>query len=95
MLLCKAGVTNTLCRLLQPGGMFVGISYGSPSSRLPCFLNGDFGWDTLLYTIEKPESISPAVSQCVVPKAACVSGPYTPRVSTKTLTCPTHMLVWL
>ena len=78
-LLCQAGIIY-LCRLLQPGGMFVGISYGGPRSRLSCFLNGDFGWDPVLYTIERPESTSPVVSQCAVPKAVCVSGPYMPRV---------------
>ena len=93
-LLCITGV-SCLCRLLQPGGMFVGISYGSPSSRLPCFLNSDFGWDPLVYTIQRPESTSPAVSQCVMPKAACISGPYTPRVSAKTLTCHNHVFVCL
>ena len=73
----------------------MGISYGSPSSRLPCFLNGDFGWDPVLYTIERPESTSPVVSQCVVPEAGCVLGPYTPRVSAKKLTGPIHTFVLL
>ena len=82
-----------LCRLLQPGGMFVGISYGSPRSRLPCFLNGDFDWDPMLYTIERPESTSPVVSQYVVPKAAYVSGPFMPRVSAKRLACHTLTLI--
>ena len=70
------------CRLLQPGGMFVGISYGSPKSRLPCFLNGEFDWVPVLYTMERPDSASPPAKGLAETKPILISGPYQPKVST-------------
>ena len=60
--------------------MFVVISYGSPKSRLPCFLNGDFAWVPVLYTMERPDSASPAAKGLAETKPILVSGPYRPKV---------------
>ncbi len=68
------------CRLLTPGGVFLGISYGSPKSRMHCFMSPDFGWDTVLYTIDRPNSTPGQFASCADGKQAVISGPFQPEV---------------
>lgn len=72
-------------RLLTPGGVFLGISYGSPKSRLQCFMSPDFGWDTVLYTIDRPNSTPGKGVSCTDGKQAVISGPLQPEEAMKLL----------
>lgn len=69
-------------RLLTPGGVFLGISYGSPKSRMHCFMSPDFGWYTVLYTIDRPNGNG---ASCADRKQAVISGPFRPEEALKLL----------
>jgi len=72
-------------RVLTPGGVFLGISYGSPKSRLHCFMSPDFGWDTVLYTIDRPSGPPSKGASCADGKQAVISGPFQPEEALKLL----------
>ncbi|DBA87469.1 TPA: hypothetical protein ACH3X1_004508 [Trebouxia sp. C0004] len=67
-------------RLLAAGGVFLGISYGSPKSRMHCFTSPDLGWDTMLYTIDRPSSTPGKGASCAEGTQAVISGPFQPEV---------------
>jgi SAM-dependent methyltransferase len=49
-------------RVLKPGGHYVGISYGTPDSRLPLFAQEDCDWEVAHYSVPKPINSTPAGS---------------------------------
>eukprot|EP00775_Hariotina_reticulata_P001493 gene1493-1832_t len=59
LLCCKQGAENVLrmlleiCRVLQPGGVFLLITLGNPGQRLPLLLNSRLGWKVSLLLLPK------------------------------------------
>lgn len=49
-------------RVLKPNGYYVGISYGTPDSRLPLFAQEECDWKVSHYSVSKPINATPAGS---------------------------------
>ena len=45
-----------VARILKPGGVYMCVSIGTPSERLPILSNQDFSWSITTETIPKPIS---------------------------------------
>jgi EEF1A lysine methyltransferase 4 len=48
-----ADTLSEVCRLLQPGGRFLVITYGNPSERLKHLRKDEFDWNVETFTVEK------------------------------------------
>ena len=56
----------------------MGISYGSPKTRMRCFIDCQLHWDAVLYTITKPNI---GTSDESADETPVVEGPFKPEVS--------------
>jgi hypothetical protein len=56
-----AGMLSEAWRVLKPGGHYVGISYGTPKSRMPLFTQQPgCAWIIKHYSLSKPINSTPA-----------------------------------
>ncbi|XP_062175079.1 uncharacterized protein LOC133880195 isoform X3 [Alnus glutinosa] len=67
-----AQMLGEVSRLLKPGGIYILITYGDPTARMPHLRRPVYNWKTMLYIIprpgfEKPESCSSSTKSCLEP----------------------------
>ncbi|KAE8038298.1 hypothetical protein FH972_010823 [Carpinus fangiana] len=74
-----AQMLGEVSRLLKPGGIYILITYGDPTARMPHLRRPLYNWKTMLYIIprpgfEKPENCSSSTKSCLEPVPTTESG---------------------
>ncbi|XP_020108093.1 methyltransferase-like protein 13 isoform X1 [Ananas comosus] len=59
---CASQMVEEVSRLLRPGGIFMLITYGDPSVRIPHLNQARYGWKIVLFVIPRPGFQSTEVS---------------------------------
>ena len=73
------GLLEYIVRVLQPGGVYMLITYGDPQCRL-CYLdNPVLTWDVQMYYISKRNSIDNPTYEGTGMANGYIQGPYTPN----------------